>query len=95
MNSKEPHLGLAKSIAFLEQMPIRIGEINPMGGGSFLVKFKYYSDKKKTWVSQMAPYVVGSQDEKLTLDEYGKLIIYIIALSASIEDCMPLENYDE
>jgi len=84
-------LSLPENIVTLEMMPVRISDVLPMGGRSYLVKFKYFSEKKCVWVSQMAPYLVENLDGELTGDEYGKLITYIIALAASIEDYMVVE----
>lgn len=86
---------LPRTIALLERMPVRINEVSNMGQGIYLVKFKYFSDKKRTWVSQTAPYQVENQDERLTPSEYAKLIVYIIAISASIEDYMASESEGE
>lgn len=88
MSPRVPQLSLPEYIATLERMPVRISDISPMGSGSYLVKFKYYSDKKVAWVSQMAPYLVTERDGVLTTEEYGKLITYIISLAASVEDYM-------
>lgn len=94
INNKEI-LNLPCTIALLERMPVRINEVSNMGQGIYLVKFKYFSDKKHNWVSQTAPYQVENQDGKLTPSEYAKLIVYIIAMSASIEDYMTSEGEGE
>ena len=86
------NMGVPECIAALERMPVRISDIIPLGGGGFLVRFKYLSDKKDAWVSQIAPFYTEDTSGRLTNDEYCRMISFIVALSASIEDFMAVEN---
>ena len=87
MSSRMSQLSLPECIAVLERMPVRINDVSPMGGGSFLVKFKYFSEKKAAWVAQNTVFCVRD-GEVLTESEYCRMVMFIIALSADIEDSM-------
>lgn len=92
MDADNLKLSLPEWIAILERMPVRINDITSLGDGGFLVKFKYLSDKKDAWVSQIAPFYTEDTSGRLTNDEYCRMISFIVALSASIEDFMAVEN---
>ena len=92
MDADNLKLSLPEWIATLERMPVRINDITSLGDGGFLVKFKYLSDKKDAWVSQIAPFYTEDTSGRLTNDEYCRMISFIVALSASIEDFMAVEN---
>ena len=85
--------GVPFCIALLEGLPVRVGEITPLdpSRGSYLVNFKYWSDKKDAWVSQKAPYILQDSDV-LDDSEYCNMLSYIVGLSADIESRLSEED---